>query len=196
MSTAGVADQIAHHLAEPQPHLGAQTRPGIVVSITTSVYLDGQKAVLHRSKMNPSLGRNFEAMDPLEWLARLADHIPDAGRHRTHFYGFYSSRVRSCTLGFGVRLAASGARQRRCGRCWHQPAGATHHVGLLLTEEGVSKLARLTKQHVGRHVARLMDGRLVSYPRLAPEITKGRAVINGDFSETEARDVAAGIVRP
>jgi hypothetical protein len=25
-------------------------------------------------------------MDPLEWLARLADHIPDAGRHRTHFY--------------------------------------------------------------------------------------------------------------
>jgi len=22
-------------------------------------------------------------MDPLEWLARLADHIPDAGKHRT-----------------------------------------------------------------------------------------------------------------
>jgi len=36
--------------------------------------------------MNPSLGRNLEAMDPLEWLARLADHIPDAGKHRTHFY--------------------------------------------------------------------------------------------------------------
>jgi hypothetical protein len=28
--------------------------------------LDGQKAVLYRSRMNPSLGRNFEAMDPLE----------------------------------------------------------------------------------------------------------------------------------
>jgi hypothetical protein len=41
--------------------------------------LDGQKAVLYRSRMNPSLGRNFEAMDPLEWLARLADHIPDPG---------------------------------------------------------------------------------------------------------------------
>ncbi len=35
--------------------------------------------------MNPSLGRNFEAMDPLEWRARLADHIPDPGKHRTHF---------------------------------------------------------------------------------------------------------------
>ena len=48
--------------------------------------LDGQKAVLYRSHMNPSLGRNFEAMGPLEWLARLADHIPDPGKHRTHFY--------------------------------------------------------------------------------------------------------------
>ena len=59
------------------------------------VYLDGQKAVLCRSRMNPSLGRNFEAMDPLEWLARMTDHIPDPGRHRTHFHGFYASRVRS-----------------------------------------------------------------------------------------------------
>jgi hypothetical protein len=44
--------------------------------------------------MNPSLGRNFEAMDPLEWLARLADHIPNPGRHRTHFYSHYANRVR------------------------------------------------------------------------------------------------------
>jgi len=50
--------------------------------------------VLYRSRMNPSLGRNFEAMDPLEWLARLADHIPDPGRHRTHFYAHYANRVR------------------------------------------------------------------------------------------------------
>ena len=33
-------------------------------------------------------------MDPLEWLARLADHIPDPGKHRVHFYGHYSSRIR------------------------------------------------------------------------------------------------------
>jgi hypothetical protein len=42
--------------------------------------------------MNPSLGRNFEAMDPLDWLARLSDHIPDPGQHRTLFYGEYSNR--------------------------------------------------------------------------------------------------------
>jgi hypothetical protein len=67
----------------------------VVLSLKKLVSLDGQKAVLYRSRMNPSLGRNFEAMDPLEWLARMADQIPDTGKHRTHFYGFYASRVRA-----------------------------------------------------------------------------------------------------
>jgi hypothetical protein len=58
------------------------------------VYLDGQQAVLYRSKLNPCLGRNFEAMDPVEWLARMSDHIPDPGQHRTLFYGEYANRIR------------------------------------------------------------------------------------------------------
>jgi hypothetical protein len=33
-----------------------------------------------RLKHIPTLGRNFETMDPLEWLARIADHIPDPVR--------------------------------------------------------------------------------------------------------------------
>jgi hypothetical protein len=64
------------------------------LSLEKLVYLDGQKAVLYRSRMNPALGRNFEAMDPLEWLARLADHISDPGKHRTHFYAHYANRAR------------------------------------------------------------------------------------------------------
>jgi hypothetical protein len=34
----------------------------------------------------------------LEWLARLSDHIPDPGQHRTLFYGEYSNRVRGSGL--------------------------------------------------------------------------------------------------
>jgi hypothetical protein len=64
---------------------------------TSDAHLDGEKAVVYRSRMNPFLGRNFEAMDPLEWLARLSDHIPDSGQHRTLFYGEYSSRARGCS---------------------------------------------------------------------------------------------------
>ena len=33
-------------------------------------------------------------MDPREWLARMADHIPDPGKHRTLFYSDYANRVR------------------------------------------------------------------------------------------------------
>ena len=32
-------------------------------------YLSPRRPVLYRSRMNPSLGRNFEALDPLEGLA-------------------------------------------------------------------------------------------------------------------------------
>ena len=56
------------------------------------MYLDGRQAVLYRSRMNPFLGRNFEALDPLEWLARMSDHIADPGQHRTLFYGEYANR--------------------------------------------------------------------------------------------------------
>ena len=41
--------------------MGADTRPGIVVSVATSG-------------------------DLLQWHVRMADHIPDPGEHRTLFY--------------------------------------------------------------------------------------------------------------
>jgi len=64
------------------------------LSLQRLVYLDGQQAVIYKGKHNPTLGRNFETMDPLEWLARIADHIPDPGKHRTLFYGHHANRVR------------------------------------------------------------------------------------------------------
>jgi hypothetical protein len=60
------------------------------LSLKRLVYIDGKQAVIYRGlRPNPSLGQNFVAMEPLEWLARLADHVPDPGRHRTLFYGYY-----------------------------------------------------------------------------------------------------------
>ena len=90
-------------------------------SLQKLVYLDGQTAVLYRLHMNPSLGRNFgEAMDPLEWLARLADHIPDPGRHRTHFYAHYANRVRGERPDEEVRQGddPQPPTRRRCSPSW------------------------------------------------------------------------------
>ena len=59
-------------------------------------------------------------MDPREWLARLADHIPDTGKHRTHFYGFYASRVRASRREKeGSELPVEAApTKRRCPPSW------------------------------------------------------------------------------
>jgi len=89
------------------------------LSLQKLVYLDRHKAVLYRSRMNRSLGRNFEAMDPLEWLARLADHIPDPGRHRTHFYAHYANRVRGGRPHEGEPChTAEPPPSRRCPSSW------------------------------------------------------------------------------
>jgi hypothetical protein len=90
------------------------------LSLRKLVYLDGSKAVLYRSRMNPSLGRNFEAMDPLEWLARMSDHIPDPGQHRTLFYGEYSNRVRGSAHHDVAEVQAGPAPEprRRCSPGW------------------------------------------------------------------------------
>ena len=56
------------------------------LSLKRLVYIDGQQAVIYRGlRPNPTMGQNFEAMHPLEWLVRMADHIPDPGKHRTLF---------------------------------------------------------------------------------------------------------------
>jgi hypothetical protein len=49
------------------------------LSLQKLVYLDGQKAVLYRSRVNPSLGRNFEAMDPLGVAGPSRRSHPRAG---------------------------------------------------------------------------------------------------------------------
>ena len=64
------------------------------MSLQRLVYLNGSGSHNKGLKRNPTLGRNFEAMDPLEWLARMADHVPDPGKHRTLFYSYYANRVR------------------------------------------------------------------------------------------------------
>jgi preprotein translocase subunit SecD len=67
-------------------------------------------------------------------------------------------------------------------------------VGIMLTEDGALKMARLTKSHFGEIVAVILDGRVDSVPKIMDEITGGQAMIHGNFTEEEARSIAKGIM--
>lgn len=102
------------------------------VSLKRLVYVDGQQAVIYRGlRPNPSLGQNFLAMQPLEWLARMADHIPDPGRHRTLFYAHYANRAR----GNRARqkpspkgAQAEAPKRRRCPPAWARLIAKVYQV--------------------------------------------------------------------
>ena len=50
--------------------------------------------VIYRSKLNPSLKRNFQVFDPPEWIAAITSHIPDKGQQMIRYYGYYSNKNR------------------------------------------------------------------------------------------------------
>ena len=62
-------------------------------------------------------------------------------------------------------------------------------VGLQFDEEGSKKFEEITKNNVGKMVAIFLDGSAISTPMVNEAITGGRAVINGEFTPEEARQL-------
>lgn len=52
--------------------------------------------------------RNFEIFDPLEFLAHVTQHIPDASQHLVRYCGWYSNRTRGKRRKAEEALAAQG----------------------------------------------------------------------------------------
>jgi len=63
-------------------------------------------------------------------------------------------------------------------------------VAIEFTATGARIFGDITEQNVGRHLAIVLDSVLQSAPRINERIPGGRAVITGQFSVDEARDLA------
>lgn len=63
-------------------------------------------------------------------------------------------------------------------------------VSLEYNEEGASLLSEISKRNLGRPLAIFLDGLPISSPIVQDEITDGKAVISGQFTIDEARDLA------
>ncbi len=68
-------------------------------------------------------------------------------------------------------------------------------VGVLFNEEGTEKLSEITRENIGKRMAILVDGVLVTAPIIRAEISGGEAIINGGFNEEEAEKLADSIVK-
>ncbi len=63
-------------------------------------------------------------------------------------------------------------------------------VALEFSDEGAKKFAELTMENVGRTIGIYLDGELLTNPRVNEPITGGKAVITGQRSLEEAKDLA------
>ncbi len=68
--------------------------------------------------------------------------------------------------------------------------GGNADVSMQMTPEGSKIWARLTKENIGREVAIVLDGYVYSFPTVQNEIKNGNSQITGDFTITEAQDLA------
>ncbi len=69
-------------------------------------------------------------------------------------------------------------------------------INLSFTEEGGAKFADCTRDNVLGLIAIVIDGVVVSAPRINEPILGGRATISGNFTVEEAERIAHGIVPP
>ena len=63
-------------------------------------------------------------------------------------------------------------------------------VSFQFNRRGAREFARFTGENVGRYTAILLDGKVRSYPIMRTKIPDGQGVIEGSFTDQEARDLA------
>ena len=64
---------------------------------------------------------------------------------------------------------------------------------LKLSDSGAVKFTEITAGNIGRRMAILLDGNLITAPVIRDTISQGVAVINGDFTRDEAERIALGL---
>jgi preprotein translocase subunit SecD len=66
-------------------------------------------------------------------------------------------------------------------------------IEIVFTDSGRKQFAEVTRQNIGKRLAIVIHGRLYCTPTIRAEIPGGKAEISGDFSEQEAKNLAAKI---
>jgi preprotein translocase subunit SecD len=68
-------------------------------------------------------------------------------------------------------------------------------IDFSLTPKGKEQFAEITRENIGKRLAIVIDGQLITAPVIRSPITDGKGQITGNFTEQEAKDLAAEINR-
>ena len=114
-------------------------------------------------------GANFVALDPLEWLARIADHIPDPGKHRTLFYSYYANRARGARAREKELLEGAKAEapeKRRCSPSWARLIAKVYHADPLICRACGGRLQIVAYIHDQFTIRKILDHLGLSPPEV------------------------------
>lgn len=75
----------------------------------------------------------------------------------------------------------------------YEPNSTNPMVSISMSEEGAAEWRRMTKFNIGRAIAIVMDGQVLTFPVVQGIIEGGRTQITGNFTVDEARNLAAAI---
>lgn len=63
-------------------------------------------------------------------------------------------------------------------------------VALVFDDEGTKLFGELTSNNIGKRIAIVLDGKIISAPTVQSAITNGEAIISGKFTSQEAKELA------
>ena len=67
-------------------------------------------------------------------------------------------------------------------------------VEFILTPEGRDRFATLTRTNIGRRVAVVVNGAVVASAVIGAEMSDGRAMLSGSYTETQAKALVAELI--
>lgn len=82
-----------------------------------------------------------------------------------------------------------GGKQLKKSEVQFDQLSGSPSVGLIFDDEGSKLFEDITRDNVGKRVAIFLDGNIISAPVVQQEISGGKAVITGNFSIPEAREL-------
>jgi len=88
-----------------------------------------------------------------------------------------------------LETGLTGRMLQKASIQFDQSVGNKPIIGLKFNDEGAKLFAKITRENTGDVLGIFLDGNLVEAPYIREEITGGQAVITGDFTPDQAKQV-------